>query len=174
MILSIIHFPSITPYHQPNYLIVFDSLASLKVILATATTNPLVQRIRTILTTCLQHCLTVSVIWVPGNRGISGNEHVDQAGKLALKLPRVNSKSLSSSPPTLLITFASTLPNSGTRNSKIFTPITNLHGLKTFPPPGALPTWKHVGKVSPYPDSVLDTRASVSYTHLTLPTIYSV
>jgi len=53
-------------------------------ILDTSTTDPIVQCILTLLTTCSQDALNVSFIWVPGHTGIGGI--------LAIQLPRVNPK----------------------------------------------------------------------------------
>jgi len=111
----------------------------LTAILDASTTNPHVQRILTLLTTCSQDGPNVSFIRVPEHTGIGGNERVDQAAKLAMQIPRVNPKSI----PT-----NADLTHFGMYYGKTFVTTTKLNNWNNYPPPGPPLTWKHVGKKS--------------------------
>lgn len=73
-----------------KFLILTDSLSSLKACENPFSTHPLVQRILISLHTLDTCNISLTFIWVPAHIGIEGNETVDRAAKKATKFPKIS------------------------------------------------------------------------------------
>lgn len=72
----------LTKNHSQS-LIITDSLSSLKAINSPKSSNPLITKIKDLLLLSSNKKLDIKFMWVPGHRGISGNDEADRLAKLA-------------------------------------------------------------------------------------------
>ena len=78
-----------------NYLLLTDSLSSLKSLQDPFSTNPLIQRIQLFLDSLHSIKSCVIFVWIPGHIGLPQHDLVDQAAKQATSLPKITDPILS-------------------------------------------------------------------------------
>ena len=80
----ILHLPS-----QNKYLILTDSLSSLKSISDPYSSNPITQRILLVLHTLTATKISIVFMWIPGHIDFPDHDLIDRAAKQATSLPKI-------------------------------------------------------------------------------------